>query len=480
MNKQLRSGLAALALTMLGLTGARAQSPGGVAANLKIWLRPETFTPSSWTDASGSGNHFTQSNAGRQPFLALPQELYNFNSPVDFGTTGADARFMVVPTGRPYSANGTNSTLFTTSVNRNVSGYSDIIGFGATTTGTGLINANTPVYTNLSSNIVLYPYITNAGLPQVEVGKMYLNDVSFTVGTAGIKYGQNGQTGTVNNTFAAGNAAHANGAVLGSQPEVRDGLIGEVIAYERDLAEDEKVRVRSYLAIKYGLTLPHNYVASNGSTVFWDQTTNNGYNNNIAGIARDAGSLQNQKQSRSVNDGKQVLIATTGLADANAANTTELTDGQFLLWGDNGLAKAPAVALAGPGINFRFAAIWKAQNSGSVGTVRVAWPAGLTNLKLIQSSDATIDSSDPATGMTATQIVNGVSYNYADVSLADGQFFTFAAFVQAPGGVVANLLMWHKANDGVNAAGAKNIWKDMSVNGRDVTQNNNAANQPGL
>ncbi|SEJ85228.1 hypothetical protein SAMN05216327_1261, partial [Dyadobacter sp. SG02] len=482
MKRKLRSGLAVLALTMLGLAGARAQSPGGVAANLKIWLRPEAFSPSSWSDASGSGNNFTQTNAGRQPFLvpAVGAEKYNFNAFVDFGTVGSDARFMVVPDGRPYSANGSNSTLFIASMSRNVSGYSDILGFGATTTGAGLINANSPVYTNLSSNIVIYPYTANAGLPTVQGGKIYLNDVSFTVGTAGIKYGQNGQTGTVNSTFASGNADHADGAVLGAQPEERNGLIGEVIAYERDLTEAEKIRVRSYMAIKYGLTLPHNYVASNGSTVFWDQTTNTGYNNNIAGIARDAGSLQNQKQSKSINDGNQVLIATTGLADANAANTTELTDGQFLLWGDNGLAKAPAVALTGPGINFRFAAIWKVQNSGSVGTVRVAWPAGLTNLKLIQSSDETIDGSDPATDMTATQTVNGVSYNYADVSLADGQFFTFAAYVQAPGGVAANLLMWHKANDGVNAAGAKNIWKDMSVNGRDVTQNNNAANQPSL
>lgn len=481
MKKELRSGLTVLALTILGLTGAQAQSPGGVAGNLKIWLRPETFTPSSWTDASGSGNNFTQSNASRQPFLASAQELYNFNSPVDFGTTGADARFMVVPAGGPYSANGSNSTIFTTSLSRDVSGYSDILGFGATTTGTGLINANNPVFTNLSGNIIAYPYTTNAGLPQVQAGKLYLNDVSFTIGTAGIKYGQNGQTGTVNNTFAAGFADHANGAVLGSQPEVRNGLIGEVVAYERDLSEAEKIRVRSYLAIKYGLTLPHNYVASDGTTVFWNQATNTGYNNNIAGIAHDAGSLQNQKQSKSVNDGKQLLIATTGLADANAANTTELTDGQFLAWGDNGLTKAPAVALSVAGTNFRFAAIWKAQNTAGVGTVRVAWPAGLTNLKLIQSSDETIDVSDPVTDMSAnTQVVNGISYNYADVNIGNGTYFTFAAYVQAPGGVAANLLMWHKANDGVNVAGAKNVWKDMSVNGRDVNQNNNATNQPSL
>ncbi|MGK9943761.1 hypothetical protein O6235_23560, partial [Salmonella enterica subsp. enterica] len=93
--------------------------------------------------------------------------------------------------------------------------------------------------------------------------------------------------------------------------------------------------------------------------------------------------------------GKQLLIGTTGLADDNQANATALTDGQFLLWGDNGLAKVPSAALSGvTGLNYRFAAIWKVQNTGSVGTVRVAWPKGLNKLALIQSADETFNGSD--------------------------------------------------------------------------------------
>jgi hypothetical protein len=228
--------------------------PGGVALNLRVWLRSDAgFAPEEWADLSGNANNYTQTNNARQPFVA--SKLYNFNPTVDFGTTGADARFMVLPTGKPYTANGTASTLFTAFVNRSVSGYADIIGFGGTTTGAGVTQANNPVYTTLGANPILYPY-SNPGTT-VQSNKLYLNDASFTIGSGGIKYGQNGTTNTVNTNFTAGNSLHNNGSVLGAQGEERNGLIGEAIAYERDLSEPEKQRVRSYVAIKYGITLPH-------------------------------------------------------------------------------------------------------------------------------------------------------------------------------------------------------------------------------
>ncbi|REA63187.1 hypothetical protein DSL64_06115 [Dyadobacter luteus] len=457
-----------LAAATLGSTFSQAQSPGGVSANLRVWLRSDNgFTPSSWTDGSGNANHYTQTNASRQPFVAAT--YYNFNPVVDFGTSGSNARFMVVPAGKPYSANGTSSSVFTVNLDRAVGGYGDIIGFGATTTSASLINANTPVFTRLGANVVNYPYTdSNPALPAVQVNKLYINDVSFTVGTAGIKYGQNGTTGSNTQTFAAVYSKHADGSVLGSQPEVRNGLIGEVIAYERDLSEAEKQRVRTYTAIKYGITLPHNYIASNGSTIIWNQATNTGYNNNIAGIARDNNGALHQKQSSSINDGKQVLIGTAGLANTNALNTTGLTDGQFLVWGDNGLSKTPSVTATNlsADVNARFASIWKVQNVGT-GTVRVAWPKGLDNLKLVQSSDAVIDGSDVVTAMSAeTAPINGIVYNYVDVTLADGQFFTFAAKVRAPGGVASGLTQWYRADEGLVAVGGDGTnvttWTDFT------------------
>ncbi len=427
--------------------------PGGVALNLRVWLRSDAgFTPAEWADLSGNANNFTQTNVSRQPFVAAKQ--YNFNPIIDFGTTGSDGRFMVVPSGKPFTANGTNATLFTATLSKSASGYTDVWGFGATTTTASLTNANEPVWTKMGNNLVPYPYTTAPGLP-VAVNKLYVDDVSFTVGTSGIKYGQNGQVATTAQTFAAGNADFADGSILGAQPEERNGYIGEAIAYERDLTEAEKQRVRTYIAIKYGITLKHNYIASNGVTTFWDTTINTGYNNNIAGIARDDNGSLNQKQSSSINVPKDVVISTLGLSNENANNPNMLADQQFLVWGDNGLAKAPSVTfgtISGLPYN-RFASIWKVQNTASVGTVRVAWPKGYSNLKLVQSSDAVIDLSDVSTDMNATITVAGKEYVYADVTLANGSYFTFAAFVQGPGGVTNNLSHWYRADFDLEASG---------------------------
>lgn len=424
--------------------------PGGVALNLRVWLRSDAgFAPEEWSDLSGNANNYTQVNASRQPFLAAKK--YNFNPIVDFGgSASADGRFMVVPSGKPFTANGLSGTFFTATMTRigGTSGYRDIWGFGGTTTAAGLTQANDPAVTKLNNDIVLYSSTTSAFPGLYPDNKLLLSDLSYTINVSGIKSGLNGSLATTAQTRIAGNSLQANGSVLGSQAEVTNGLIGEAIAYERDLSEAEKQRVRTYIAIKYGLTLQHNYIASNGTTTFWDLTTNTGYNNNIAGIARDDNGSLNQKQSWSINSAKEVLISTAGLSNDNATNPNMLADQQFLVWGDNGLAKAPSVAFGNiSGLSYnRFATIWKVQNTAAVGTVRVAWAKGYTNLKLVQSSDAVIDLSDVVTDMNNTIMVAGKEYAYADVTLSNGSYFTFAAFVQGPGGVTNNLSQWYRAD----------------------------------
>ena len=450
---------------------AKLAAPGGVSDNLRVWLRAdEGFSPSIWQDVSGLGNHYTQTNASRQPFTAA--SLYNYNPVIDFGKTGNDGRFMVVPSGKPYSANGSNSSIFTVNLDRSVSSYADIIGFGNTTTGTGYIQANFPAYTRHNTYTYLYPtsYPNTPTMPPVVVNKLYINDASFTIGTSPIKYGQNGFVSTRNQSYSTTNSKHASGSVLGSQVERRNGLIAEVIAYERDLTEPEKQRVRTYTAIKYGITLPHDYWASDGTTIVWNTTTNTGYNNNISGIANDPLGALNQKQSSSINPGQQVLISTSGLGNNNGANTVSLLDNQYLVWGDNGLGKVPSLEILGvPNVNYRFKAVWKVQNTQSVGTVRVAWPTGLTNLTLLQSTDptfATISASSPMTSSTVS--VNGIAYNYVDVTLTNGQYFTFAAQLNGPGGVGTDLRVWLRSDAGFDPT----EWTDLSGNENNYTQTN--------
>lgn len=243
------------------------------------------------------------------------------------------------------------------------------------------------------------------------------------------------------------------------------GDIMEVAWYNRTLTGNEQSRVNSYLAIKNGVTLNENYLSTT-SNVVWDKTDNVGYNNNIFGIAKDDFTALHQKQAGSVNNGQQLVISTTGFTNSNASNNVGLaSDLQFLMVGDNGLKQGLSVPISGiTGVNYRFESIWKAQNTGSIVTVRVAWPAGLESMKLIQSADAVIDNTDTVTDMSVnTQTVNGIIYNYTDVALANGQYFTFAAFAHAPGGVINGLSQWYRAD--INVANSGNTtdvtsWKD--------------------
>src|SRR5690606_31806022 len=143
------------------------------------------------------------------------------------------------------------------------------------------------------------------------------------------------------------------------------------------LTQNERVRVESYLAIKYGVTSNGNYVNS-ANTAVWNVSAT--YQNNVIGIGRDNAGALHQKQSRSENPNQKLIIGNGAtLFNSNAANTNDLTDGQFLMIGDNGLPQwlsEPLIYTAGTNgeVNFRFSAVWNVQNTGNVGQVTIAWP----------------------------------------------------------------------------------------------------------
>lgn len=191
-----------------------------------------------------------------------------------------------------------------------------------------------------------------------------------------------------------------------------DGRIAEVITYDSrksdgDLTQ-ERNRIQSYLAIKYGITLGVNgttqdYVNSNGD-VIWDQNTgvpaNDVYNYDIAGIGRDDVSELYQKQSRSVNDatdaeGRIEGILTMGLDNIYDTNKTNMisnpvkfNDREFLVWGNNGedlgLAASQVTVNMSSGIspslttNVSFVAmkrVWKViETGGDIPSIKVRIP----------------------------------------------------------------------------------------------------------
>jgi hypothetical protein len=500
-DRQLCAPLAAMLLSATVLSGysSRAQSPGGVApaawykadapgtlfSDAGITQSTDSTTVYQWNEFTGTGYNLTQTTAGNRPLFSNAKTLVNFNPTVTF-----DNDYMgFQPAAGVNIIDRADGTLYAAGYTNTLTGCG-FFGFDASNDYPGLhiyaglynllFYTGGPGYQGLSANSFAAKTYFTAGGGWLNGGGA---TAAYTSAVASLNGSRTNYTGTQVQNAVLDNNARDIRIGWDSNYGALDGQLNELMIFENKLTSDQMDQVESYMAIKYGTTYANgtrDYKNSTGGTV-WNAAGNGSYGNNIAGIARDDNGALYQKQSWSVNTGKQVLISTTGLANTNAANSGSLTDGQYLIWGDNGLAKSPAIAIAGiPGVNYRFGAVWKAQNTNSMGTVRIAWPKMYTTIKLMQSMDTVFDSSDLITNMADTQVVNGVTYAYADVTISDGQYFTFSVFVQAPGGVVANLLMWHKADDGVTTPGAKNTWRDVSFNGRDVTQSNNVTYQPEL
>jgi hypothetical protein len=117
------------------------------------------------------------------------------------------------------------------------------------------------------------------------------------------------------------------------------GLIPEIIAFNRVLDREERLRVASYLALKYGITLTEpggTYLNSRGETI-WNGEAAPIYHHNIAGIGRDDASAWLQKIAGSSNYPNLLSLSVVA----------EPENDHFLLWGDNDLPLSLATKLPG-------------------------------------------------------------------------------------------------------------------------------------
>ena len=115
-----------------------------------------------------------------------------------------------------------------------------------------------------------------------------------------------------------------------------DGLLGEFIVFNRAITLKERHRIESYLALKYGITLPElDYINSDYEKI-WDYSDNVDFHNRIAGIGRDDEFFLYQKQSSSTCGTGLLTIGVNKIESANRANHIEIINKEYLVWGDNG------------------------------------------------------------------------------------------------------------------------------------------------
>lgn len=117
------------------------------------------------------------------------------------------------------------------------------------------------------------------------------------------------------------------------------GNFPEFISFPFELTYNQKNRVESYLALKYGITLAPNTPYHNSrNVVFWNTANYSLFGARIFGIGRDDVSALNQLESESVHN-RDYLIASVGeLSPTNQIKQglVSIDRDNFIVFGDNG------------------------------------------------------------------------------------------------------------------------------------------------
>lgn len=204
------------------------------------------------------------------------------------------------------------------------------------------------------------------------------------------------------------------------------GDIAEVIVYNSILSPSEIVKIYSYLAIKYGLTLDDtggfeagDYVASDGTTIFWDASENTTYYNDITVIAKDDANDLNQPKSKSEHSDAMLTIEKTG------GITTDLN---AIAAGNNNQTFAFSSANSPSGFETSDR-IWKMQKTGSLDGITLSFDVpsntgGLTDYQLlVKTTDADFTSGTTTYNASA---ISGNTITFNNVTTVNNAYFTIA------------------------------------------------------
>jgi hypothetical protein len=207
------------------------------------------------------------------------------------------------------------------------------------------------------------------------------------------------------------------------------GEIAEIIHYTTPLSPEETRRVHTYLALKYGFSLPHSYQSGSGREVY----TAGDYNQQIAGIAREDAQDLLQKQSRSNEAIPDVFTGSLGaIASSNAQNSAAFAgDSSYVIWGHNG---APALYTGQwADSSLKLQRTWRLQHTGKAGTFRFHFDDTLNppllsceEYRLLLGTDLSQPASTRLYELYRYTAADGKTYAYADVSFLSDTVLYFS------------------------------------------------------
>ena len=460
-------------MQFFSFAGVIETAPGGVFTNLSLWLRADAgtttttnnTTTTSWTNQAPGGSASSGGNGAT--YLS---NSYNFNPGISFNGSNNNFTFT---TGNTFGVTGTSNVDMFSVAQTNIPGTFTPLISGSLT---GQLQYAFNSFGTINGGSVL------DGTPTSDKN-LHLYGVRRTGGSTNQLFveGKLDATNSNGHSFPGGGFVGI-GYWAPYNSQFVNGSYNEAIIYGSGgiPSTTDVNKVNSYLAIKYGLTLGStssliSYTNTAGVTTWTGSAT---YQNNIAGIGRDDISALHQKQSQSVNSGSQVVMALGTVAASNQANTNTITsDKQFFIWGDDNGSLTSFVATGNSTYPFRFARIWKTQNTGSFNqNITVYYPvstfgnATASSVTLLYgTSTATLSNTITQSGTTTLNSISYYVFSVPAAQLTSMQFFSFASDITAPGGVTSGLKIWHKADVGITAAANLVTAWDNKTDGRQAT-----------
>ncbi len=451
--------------------GSKVSGPVCIADGVSVWLRADggNVNPDNWTDYSGNGNNFVQTTPSLQP--KVKSRAFNFNPALDFESD----RFDLVTS----KINATQNTIIVVNKPDVVSGVRSLVQFGKLKESNVLEfrhnNSATQYIEKIAADSSSVKY---DGLISSE---SYIDGVSQdNTANTGVKIYRNSTT--ANATGGVSYSPNNNPIYVGGEHGF-DGLISEVIVFNRIVTSLELKKIYSYLALKYGITLNQStttdYIAIDGTTTMWEAASNIGYANNIAGLGKDLGSnclntsQLHQTVSKSANKDALITMAVGSGIDiktvdnpSNQSKNPITNDNSFLTWGNNGKSTSFDQPLKNSTSTVRMARVWKVDKTNFADQMlTINLLGGNTNNNLLLSSDPLFETIDQELELDSKGNVNVDSLN-----IPDGVYFTFGSSYKGPACVNLGIKLWLKADQG----GLD--WKDQSGNNCTITKTGKPVN----
>lgn len=417
-------------------------SPGGVStSNISYWIKAESI---GLPDNSNVYSWLSQGNNVIQVTKCADLPVYK--------TGLASAANNLVANYNPYlTFNGTNQYLEYTTANLNLadnsaggagqSFFSVYQGGSNTRTYFGHRGTTDSRTYGRTNRVVIANGPGNGTNNRINVSQSTRNNiVAITGKTNGLNISDNNGL----SISPSNNSTDADYLTVGvlrntsaAYSEYFNGTLSEIIIFNTVLNSTEMQRVRSYLAAKYGVTLTDNtstgidertYLATDGTTAYWDVTANASYHNNVTIIGRDDATALSQTISISTDadagshTGNGMLIIDNGDAITS--------DKSFLAVGHNGTVipnPGGADLFDVPvGIQSRLKRIWKFQKTGTGIANNVTVKFDMTGFSTLTGSDLRLLVSNSATFGGASSITGSYTAPYFTASLptTGGVFFT--------------------------------------------------------